>query len=254
MEKAMTEAKRIVLKQETIKLGFGATARTTVIDNYYQVDETGDQDRVALRLLNINDQPFGEAELISLERLDQEYTACPDYFQKKKSGPEVIVERHVRCGEEHFEKREYHSAEFEFNKALSLNQNDLRANLGKGKTLFAQGDKEEAKKVFERLARIEDLYEKENKHIFNEFGIELRKRNLLEEAIANYGKALALDPGDAIILYNLGRAFFEKGEAEEAAVRLRQALTFRPDFPEAREFMASLEKSGVKAAGEGRTP
>jgi tetratricopeptide (TPR) repeat protein len=247
------ESKKIVLKQETIKLGFGATARTTVLENYYQVDELEDQGRVTLRLLNINDQPFGEAEVITCEDLEQEYIACPDYFQNKKSPQKVIVEKHVQSGEEHFEKREFYSAETEFNKALAFDQNDLRANLGKGKTLFAQGDKEEAKKVFERLAQMEDLYEKENKHVFNEFGIELRKRKLLEEAIANYSKAIEIDPEDAVIFYNLSRAYFEKGEAEQAVIQLKKALSLKPDFLEAQEFLASLGKSEKAGSGESRS-
>jgi tetratricopeptide (TPR) repeat protein len=250
-EETMAEAKKIVLKQETIKLGFGSTARTTVIENYYQVDETDDQSRVALRLLNINDQPFGEAEVITRECLEQEYTDCPHYFKKKKSGPEVIAEKHVRNGEEHFEKKEYHSAEFEFNKALSLNQNDLRANLGKGKTLFAQGDKEAAQKVFEHLSQMDDLYEMDNKHIFNEFGIELRKRKLLEEAIANYSKAIAIDPEDPVIFYNLGRAYYEKGDVDQAVVHLKKALSLNPEFSEARAFIASLEKPEMNPVEEG---
>ncbi|MBI5582932.1 MAG: tetratricopeptide repeat protein [Deltaproteobacteria bacterium] len=248
----MTAPKQVVLRQETIKLGFGSTARTTVIENYYEVDETEEQGRVALRLLNINDQPFGAPEMITRERLEEEYVACPDYFRNKKSPQEAAIEKHVFNGEAHFEKKEFHSAETEFNKALSLNQKDLRANLGKGKTLFARGDKEEAKKVFACLAQMEDLYEKDNKHIFNEFGIELRKRKLLEEAIANYSKAIEIDPEDAVIFYNLGRAYFEKGEADQAAVHLKKALSLKSDFGEAREFIASLEKSGIKTAEEGR--
>ena len=248
----MAEEKKIVLKQETIKLGFGSTARTTVIENYYQVDETEDQGRVTLRLLNINDEPFGESEMITRERLDQEYTACPDYFRSKKNPQEAIAEKHVQNGEAHYEKREFHSAESEFNKALSLNRDHLRANLGKGKTLFARGEKEEAQKVFEHLGQIENLYETENKHIFNEFGIELRKRKLLEEAIANYAKAIAIDPEDAVIFYNLGRAYYEQGEEMQAAVQLQKALTLRPDFQEAREFIRSLDSAG-KGFREERT-
>ncbi|MCU0578439.1 MAG: tetratricopeptide repeat protein [Desulfobacterota bacterium] len=236
----MTETRRIVLKQETIRLGFGATARTTVIENYYQVGETGEGGQVALRLLDINDEPFGPPEVMSRERLEQEYIACPDYLSRQKNCQEVLVEKHVRNGEAHYEKREFHSAVSEFNKALSLNGDHLRAHLGKGKTLFARGDREEAQRVFEHLGRIETLYERENKHVFNEFGIELRKRKLLKEAIANYAKAIAIDPEDAVIFYNLGRAYYEQGEQGQAAQYLHRALTLQPDFREAREFLASL--------------
>ena len=249
----MENVKKIVLKQETIQLGFGSTARTTVLDNYYQVEETEDRDQVSLRLLNINDEPFGKAEVISRDQLDQEYTPCPDYFQNKQDPNALVVDKYVANGEKHYEQRELYSAEHQFNKALSLNGDDLRANLGKGKTLFARGEKQEAIKVFQHLSQIDNLYKKENKHTFNEFGIELRKRHLLQEAIANYHQAQALDPEDAVILYNLGRAYFEQGDTAQALNSLKKALAVQADFQEARDFIAFLEETGGGAPGPDRT-
>lgn len=48
--------------------------------------------------------------------------------------------------------KEYFSAECEYNHALSSDGNHLRANLGKGKTLYARGEKEEAKKIFSKIS------------------------------------------------------------------------------------------------------
>jgi tetratricopeptide (TPR) repeat protein len=236
----MDRNKQIYLKRETIRLGFGSTSRDTVIENYFQVDEAVEGNRVSIRLLNISDQPFGEPTLITREELERDYTPCPDYFETKKDPKAQLAEKHVDLGEEHYENRQFFSAEREFNKALALNEKDLKANLGKGKSLYARGEKKEAKKIFAQLSQMDDLYEKENKHIFNEFGIELRKRNLHDEAVSNYVKAIAIDPGDPVLFYNLGRVFYEKKDREESIEQLTKALTLKEDFKEAREFLNTL--------------
>ena len=236
----MDQKREICLKQETIRLGFGSTSRDTVIENYFQVDAAVEENMVSIRMLNISDQPFGEATLISREELELEYTPCPDYFKNKKDPKAQLAEKHVELGEDHYENRQFFSAEREFTKALALNEKNLKANLGKGKSLYARGEKKEAKEIFEHLSQMDDLYEKENKHIFNEFGIELRRRNLLEEAIANYAKATAIDPGDPALYYNLGRAYYEKKDREKSIEQLTKALTLKEDFIEAREFLNTL--------------
>jgi tetratricopeptide (TPR) repeat protein len=240
----MNQHRHIYLKQETIRLGFGSTSRDTVIENYFQLEETPEEEVVSLRLLNINDQPFGEAILISREELEQDYTPCPDYFKNKKDPKVQLAEKHVELGDEHFESRQFFSAEREFNKALALDEKNLKANLGKGKSLYARGEKKEAKKIFENLSEMDDLYQKENKHIFNEFGIELRRRNLHDEAISNYVKALAIDPEDPVLYYNLGRVYYESKNREDSIAQLTKALALKADFKEAREFLESLTGAG----------
>ena len=250
----MDQNRRIYLKQETIRLGFGSTSRDTVIENYFQVEEAPEEDMYSLRLLNISDQPFGEATLISRKELEQGYTPCPDYFKNKKDPKAQLAEKHVELGDEHYENRQFFSAEREFNKALALNEKNLKANLGKGKSLYARGEKKEAKKIFDQLSQMEDLYEKENKHIFNEFGIELRRRNLHDEAVSNYVKALAIDPGDPVLYYNLGRAYYEQKNREDSIAQLMKALAIKADFKEAREFLDSLSGGGNPQLSKPATP
>jgi tetratricopeptide (TPR) repeat protein len=113
--------------------------------------------------------------------------------------------------------------------------------LGKGKTLYARGEKEEAQKIFSKLSKSETLFDKENKHVFNEFGIELRKKGLLEEAMSNYLKAISIDPNDEVLYYNLGRVYYEKGNYDQAVEQLRSALAQKPGFKEAQEFLTKIQ-------------
>ncbi len=235
------QERKIYMQQEEFKVGFGSTGKKTRVEHYYQAIEI-DDNKVEMRMLDINDQPFGEALVIPKEQL-QKYIHCPDYFTKKKSPKELLAEKHIQAGDEYFEKKKFLSAEYEYDQVLALKEDHLEANLGKGKALFALGEPEKAKEIFSKLSSFDDLYVQENKHIFNELGIELRKKGLLEESISNYQRALALAPNDWILFYNLGRVLFEKGDLSLAKEKLNSALLIKPDFKEAQEFMASLGPS-----------
>jgi len=232
----MDAEKKVYSQTKKIKVGIGSTAKVTEITDYYQTIDT-DANEVKLYLLDMDDRPIGSPVVIPKDELLKDYTYRPEYFERKKAVKAAKVEGHVRAADDHFRKKEYFSAEFEYGKALALNENHLRANLGKGKTLFATGEKEEAKKVFSRLSKIDALYEKENKHIFNEVGIELRQKGLLAEAIMNYRKAISIDPEDEVLYFNLARACFEQGERQEAAGHLAAALRLKPEFKEAKELL-----------------
>ncbi len=232
---------KIYLKQEEIRLGCGSTARHAIVENYYQVMDV-DADHVRVWLLDFSDKPVGKGDILPRSELAG-YVFCPDYFKNRKKPKEQLIEKHIQSGDQHFEREEFFSAEYEYDRALSLDHNHLRAHLGKGKTLFARGEVEAAKSVFKRLSSLDTLYEKENKHIFNELGIELRKRGMFQEAISNYLKAIAIDPNDEVLYYNLGRAFYEAGRDEEAIAQLNQALLLKPDFTRAQEFLSHLLSS-----------
>ncbi len=242
---AVETEKKIYSQTKKIKVGAGGTSKITEITNYYQAGEMNENE-VTLHLLDIDDQPVGSPMTIPRQEFLKEYVHRPDYLQKKKAVKAKKVEGHVLAGDYHFQKNEFFSAEFEYGKALALDADHLRANLGKGKTLYATGEKEEAKKIFSRLSKIDALYEKENKHIFNEVGIELRKKGLFEEAIMNYRKAISIDPDDEVLYYNLARAFFEQGNHHEAADLLKTALGLKPDFQEALAFLDSISPLSVQ--------
>ena len=239
--------KKVYSQTKKIKVGIGSTAKVTEITDHYQTVDT-DGTEVKLYLLDMDDRPMGSPIVIPRDELLKDYTYRPDYFERKKASKSAKVEGHVRAGDDHFLRKEYFSAEFEYGKALALNENHLRANLGKGKTLFATGEKEAAKKIFSRLSKIDALYEKENKHIFNEVGIELRQKGMLAEAVMNYRKAISIDPEDEVLYFNLARACFEKGERQEAAVHLAAALRLKKDFAEAKEFLAVISTAIPQAS------
>jgi tetratricopeptide (TPR) repeat protein len=65
---------------------------------------------------------------------------------------------------------------------------------------------------------------------YNNLGLLLQQRGQLDEALADFQKAVALQPDLAEAWTCLGHALFQKGQSAEAIVSLRKALEIRPDY------------------------
>jgi len=151
--------------------------------------------------------------------------------------------------DDHLQKKEYFAAEYEYDKALRVDEENVRGNFGKGLSLMERGEAEKARKVFNRLSRIEALFLEENKHLFNEFGIRLRKLGMYDEAIQHYQKAINICPHDEHLYFNMGRAYFGKKEIAQATRWIQIALETNPNFQEASDFLNRLARSQTKDAG-----
>ena len=224
------------------KVGTGDTAKDSKMSNYYRC-EVIDQDYVRMHLLDNNDEPTGYSEKIKADQLGQRFSLVPDFKPKEKPDPKKEqADKICSRAERHVANDELLSAEFEFNKALALDEESVRANFGLGQTYMAQGEDEKAKKVFEKLAKIEAIMEPRHKHIFNEFGMQLRKLGLYAEAAHHYGKALKVSPGDENLWFNLGRAFYEGGDMPKATNALSHALRINPEMTAARQLLEQAYK------------
>ena len=104
------------------------------------------------------------------------------------------------------------------------------------------GQTGKAKEVFRKLSEIDAIFEEENKHIFNEFGIELRKANMTDEALANYLKALEISPKDENLYFNIARLYYDAKDFEKASEWIKKSITFNPHFREAIQFDALISK------------
>lgn len=78
---------------------------------------------------------------------------------------------------------------------------------------------------------------------FNSAGIRHRKDNKFDAAIVEFQKAIAIDPYDEFLFYNLARSNFEKGDLAAAREALRAGLNLNRDFAAGREFLDFIERS-----------
>ncbi len=191
----------------------------------------------AVRMVQLDAR--GEAtetfELVGLEEFGRRFAWAPDFAVGPKSPKNRMLERIVALADEHFRRKEYFSAEYEYKNALELDENHVWANFGLGETYLAQNEDEKAREVFLKLSRIEAVYHERHKHLFNELGIRLRKLGLYRESLEHYLRALTIARDDEHLWFNAARALDEDDQPELAARLLKKALELNPDFWQAKQ-------------------
>ena len=222
-------------------IGTGGTARKNVIKNFY-IAKVLENDLIQVQLLDMNDNPMPIREKVDLGEFNRRFQFQPDYFDSKKKPEDLKISKALAQAEAHYQRKEYYSAEYEYGKALKLDEDNVRANFGVAKVYLATGEKDKARETFQKLAKIDAVFELENKHIFNELGIELRRLSLYKEAIDYYRKALSISKDDENLFFNISRACFEQGDLKSSYKFLAAALKINPDMVEAKNLMEELKK------------
>jgi protein O-GlcNAc transferase len=75
---------------------------------------------------------------------------------------------------------------------------------------------------------------------YNKDGLVLFEKGSYDHARETFEAALALKPGDANLLYNLGRCHERLGQADRAEARYNQCLSVAPDNADCRHALAEL--------------
>lgn len=233
------------------KVGAGTTVRKTVKKTYWFVDEvaTGEID---IQPLNANYIPSGPKRKVSKEDFLEKFSPEPEFYINTVYPKMREMNMAVVAGEKHREKGETFSAELEFNHALTIDEENVRANFGLGLTYLERGDDSKANDIFQRLVKLEAAFEAEHKHLFNEFGINLRKNKMFDQSVEYYQRALGLSQVDENLHYNIARAWFEKQNYAKVKEHLDEAMRLNPAFEEGKKFLDYLARknllSGAPAA------
>ena len=221
------------------KVGTGDTAKDSSMENFWLASEVVDG-LVRMELLDMHDQLSGFVEMVDPQELGKRFILQPRFKPRKVSLRQQQADRVAARAERHLADKEYLSAEYEFSNALKLDEENVRANFGLGTTYVAMGEPDKATDVFRKLAGINAVLEPQNRHIFNEFGIALRKMGMYAEAVRHYHRALSLSGDDENLWFNLGRALNEGGQRKQAVAALRRALEINRDFEQARHYLLAL--------------
>jgi len=249
-QKSAQERIRGVFSQKkTAKIGAGTTARKTELVFYFNVEE-GEDGIMQVQALNAADEPFGPVERITREELLKDYLPDPQRTLVRAHAAltpqEMEIQKAVARGDKFRKRGESFTAEYEYGKALAMDEQNVRANFGIGLCYINRGEGEKAKEVFERVVKIDAAFGNEHKHLFNEFGISLRKSGMHTEAMEYYRRALAHSPKDENLHYNIARAAYDKGDPRVALQHLKACLGLNPEHEEANQFVDFLKrKKGV---------
>jgi tetratricopeptide (TPR) repeat protein len=245
--------KGVYYESKKIEAGTMGTRRTheAAHDLHYYA-KTNAKGEVDLFYLKPDSTPTAMiAETLSVDAFTARFKDCASHQCDLKPKTEEDKKKEASLkktavGKLHLDKKEYNAAAFEYGQAIKADGENLEAHLGKGKAHIELGEVDKARETFSNMAKIDSLYDKENKHLFNEYGIELRKGKMYDMAIENYKKAMEIDADDEVLHFNLARAYHESGNIGDAEESLKQALSLNPEFNEAKLLLNAITKAAAK--------
>ncbi len=125
-------------------------------------------------------------------------------------------------------------------KALELDPKLVMAHLDLGKAyLFKKRNYARATEHFKKAVELAD-----SPQLHNFLGTSLRTQNYLGDAVAEYQKAIQLDPSYSAGYMNLGITFSYMNRYQDAIAQLKKAILINPNNPEAYYYLAhALELS-----------
>lgn len=237
------EIKGVFSTQEIRKVGTGTTTRKTVQKTFWFVEQHGDE--AECQPLNPNYVPSGPKRRISMDELIAKFSPEPEFYQMSVFPRMRELQQTVVKGDNHREKGETFAAEYEYSRALKVDEENVRANFGIGLTYMERGELEKAENIFERLVKLEGAFEPEHKHLFNEFGINLRKSKMLNQAVEYYERALKLSKEDENLHTNLARALLETRDIKGCLDHLFKALELAPDHEISLKFLQWMVRKSL---------
>jgi len=221
-------------------MGFGATKKKVSQQVFVYAEEQPDGSMLIQRL-NRSFMPGGPRKKIAKEALLKDYMPEPSMYINKVVPIMRRIEESVERGDAHRERKELFSAEFEYKNALRVDEEHIRATFGLGLTYMDRDEKQSAEVVFRKLVSMDAAFEPEHKHIFNEFGIRMRKLKMYKQAMKYYSRAYHLCKDDEHLIYNMARTMHEKGKPATAKRFLEKALSMNPGFNECAKYLEFLK-------------
>ena len=231
--------------QTVAKVGAGTTTRKTIQKAYWFAEQAtvqgeGDepnQEIVMVQPLNTNNIPSGPKDEVPLPDFLERFNPELEYYQAEVYPKMNELDTTLKRAEQQRDEGALYSAQFDYETALTFDEQNVRANFGLGLTYMERGENHKAHDIFERVVTLDAAFTPEHKHLFNEFGINLRKSGLIDEAVEYYARALEMTEDDENLYYNIARAYFERGDQSDCIANLKTALELNPNFEEANQFL-----------------
>lgn len=140
---------------------------------------------------------------------------------------------YLSYGSAFFQHGYYDQAAASFQEALRDDPASAEALYGIGSVYLQQDKNAEAKKAFEQTVKLHATYPDTLPNGWNNLGILATREGRMKDAAENFQEALRLNPDHLIALGNLGSAYRELRQWDDARKVLLHAVEVGPDNPEA---------------------
>jgi protein O-GlcNAc transferase len=115
-----------------------------------------------------------------------------------------------------------------YERAIKLRPGDLEAAYNRAVALQQQGSRDQAEAAYRDILR-----QGPNRFVYVNLGALLQEQGRLDEALAAFDAALALDPAYTEAHFNRGVVLAQQGRPEQAVEAYSAAVRLRPDYVEA---------------------
>ena len=221
--------------------GAGTTMQRAESKTYYYVTRA-DVDKFHVHPLNEHNIPSGVITTLSKKKFISQYTPELDYYEKKTLPALKSLKAKISKGEKEFLDGNLDEAEQSFTKALFLDPEHPKANLGMGSVQCTKKNFKKLSGIIDKLLNKDEVFMERQRQEFNLFAISLRKQSMFEEAITFYDKAIRINPKDENLHFNTARAYFDAGQNEQALEHLDKALEISPELEVASMFKKYIIK------------
>ncbi|MEZ7198822.1 hypothetical protein [Pseudodesulfovibrio karagichevae] len=210
--------------------GKGTTLRGQGRVHYWLVRQAG-EDGYAVRGVDGDFLPFGEESLISTDELITHYTAEVAVFEERML-PSARRRNYQLVGA---------NRELGYRRSLlAIDEPNVRGLFELGREYIRAGRMAKGRALLGELMRVKTPFPGKDQHLFNEFGIGLRKIGYLEGAVICYRRALKYAERDDHLFYNLARAYYEQGQWWDCMTVLTRCFELNPELPLARGLVSLI--------------
>ncbi len=221
------------------KVGEGGMRKEYVHSIYWLVVNLGKNSYIAIAL-NDKNLPTAVYKVVTTDELLKSYSPDPKYYLKNVYPVIRSLQTKIKILEDAAKISDLSDRERHFLVALKLDdisKSSDESGLSRARRIILGTPLEEGEFNFSQRNQL------------NTFGIDLRKKKNYDDAIKFYQKGLEVNPNDDHLVFNIARAYFEKGLIAPCKRLLEKALSMNPDLKEARQFSEFLEanrkKSGI---------
>lgn len=207
---------------------------------FWFVSQCG-EDSFEVRPLDADHIPGMMRKTVSRSQFLKNYTPELDYYQKKQLPFLESLQEKVRMGRRFFSFERLDDKEQAFCDALLDAPEDVEEDGGLKEVYADQERYTRLRMILDKLLNIDPDFREEQRHKFNEYGINLRKREQFNDAIRYYSKALEVNEGDENLHFNIARAYYDVGQKEQCREHLERALQLYPEMDEAKGFLRALD-------------
>ncbi|SIO31602.1 tetratricopeptide repeat protein [Halodesulfovibrio marinisediminis] len=124
---------------------------------------------------------------------------------------------------------------------------NLKSSFEDALAALEKGDRRNALKELTKLADVKEGVVPEHKHVFAEFGSDLRKQKLPAAALQHQLRVVELSPEDDHALFNVARVYYDMGDYGNTIRYLNRAIALNGNLKPAQRFLEYVRSEGKSA-------